>query len=573
MRQRLRVTNLIMIRTKTKKVEKTAHQIVYRTIAVAKDKRHALSIARSKNKNYLYPEITKSLANSPQLREIFAVSEFPSFDKIKKIHPIVLVKCSLEDELIWLSSVLSVYEDKLDLFAKIKNEYFENIYKKDLVSALEKLNDIEDQFGFSLWLVRSKIYCINILYGLEKQEEYVEGLIENNQYQNDFELHFILNYSDIIKDNNEYDEYKETIFEIYRNLNIDTDRIAHQIYRLAPDEVFKSDNYSQIIQQEENRTIIDRYETYLYCLYCCVSKNLIDSGLVDRLKKIFNTKSEKIMQNCYDFSSGICEYKFSNFISYNEYTRGNYEWFISNDSENLNLIASALANINSELNGDTIKNTIINSMKNILNNNNQKKEINFLKKHLAMNFGSYYSYQIINILNILDKEIRENFDDVLFLYENPKTYIRLNISQGNKIDEKIFSDNIAVKLLESLRLSDEEILSSIQDSIPENRYNNYYGLIKFQKEEYVESIKYFNENKLSTNNYIKRQAMVNLFNAYLKTKDNMKILDFFAEEIINNGFIDNRIDGLKFFRDNYGNLSLRPLINFSIFVDYLKKIN
>lgn len=60
MRQRLRVTNLIMIRTKTKKVEKTAHQIVYRTIAVAKDKRHALSIARSKNKNYLYPEITKS---------------------------------------------------------------------------------------------------------------------------------------------------------------------------------------------------------------------------------------------------------------------------------------------------------------------------------------------------------------------------------------------------------------------------------------------------------------------------------------------------------------------------------
>lgn len=560
-----------MNRTKSNSSEKIAHQIVYRTIAAAKDKRYALSNVRLNNKNHLYPAIAKSFSNYPQLKEVFAVSEFPSFDKIRKIPRIVLANCTLEDELIWLASVLSTYTDKLDLFVKIKNEYNENVYTKNLESALKNLEEIENQFGYSLWLVRSKIYCINFLYGIEKQEEYVENLIENGCYQNEFELHFILNYSDLIKDNNEYDEYKESIFEIYRNLNIDLDNIVHQVYRLAPDEIISSENYAKILHQEENRTIIDRYETYLYCLYCCVSKGIIDVSFIKRLKKIFKIEGEKILNNCYCFSEDVVDLKKYEFLSYNEYTKGNYEWFIKNDSENINLVASALANIDKNLEENNIKNSIINSVKNIFNNVNQKKELNFLKKHLAMNFGSYYSYQILNILSLLEKDVKEKFDDIIFLYDNPKSFIRMSVFKNLKIPSDIFDENISIKLLESLRLNDGEILLNIKEDIPENRYNNYYGLIKFQNKEYDESIKFFNKNIISTNNYIKRQAMVNLFNAYLEIKDNVKILDFFAEEIMDNGFIDNRINALKFFRDNYENLSLRPLINFSIFVDYLKK--
>ncbi|HEI9752177.1 TPA: hypothetical protein SLN36_003209, partial [Acinetobacter baumannii] len=43
------------------------------------------------------------------------------------------------------------------------------------------------------------------------------------------------------------------------------------------------------------------------------------------------------------------------------------------------------------------------------------------------------------------------------------------------------------------------------------------------------------------------------------------------EEIINSGSIDNRIDALLFFKENYTNEKLLENINFSILVDYLKK--
>ncbi|HCG3530012.1 TPA: hypothetical protein NJU05_003777, partial [Acinetobacter baumannii] len=122
----------------------------------------------------------------------------------------------MEDELIWAASVLSIYKDELESFAKLKNEYYELLYCKDLNSALERLNEIESKFGYSLWLVRSKIYCIFIKDGAIKQQEYVENIIENNQFQNDFELQFIINYSNAIEENKEYEEYKDSIKDIYR---------------------------------------------------------------------------------------------------------------------------------------------------------------------------------------------------------------------------------------------------------------------------------------------------------------------------------------------------------------------
>ncbi|MNG62703.1 hypothetical protein D3C79_209080 [compost metagenome] len=97
------------------------------------------------------------------------------------------------------------------------------------------------------------------------------------------------------------------------------------------------------------------------------------------------------------------------------------------------------------------------------------------------------------------------------------------------------------------------------------------GLIELNKSNHAEALVLFKENEDSQNNYIQRQAKINIFNTYLKSNDSIKILDFFSEEIIHNGSIDNRIDALQFFRENYGDSKLLENINFSILVDYLKK--
>ncbi|WP_430614004.1 hypothetical protein [Acinetobacter baumannii] len=558
-----------MLPKKTNKFENLAHQLIFRKLASAKEKRFVLSRVKLENKNYLYPAISKSISSHRQLLSTLVVSDFPAFNKIKKIPPLILQKGSLEDELIWAASVLSIYKDELESFAKLKNEYYELLYCKDLNSALERLNEIESKFGYSLWLVRSKIYCIFIKDGAIKQQEYVENIIENNQFQNDFELQFIIHYSNAIEENKEYEEYKDSIKDIYRNLNIDYERLSHNLYRLAPDEVLTIKNYDHILSQEEVRTIIDRFETFTFALISSIAKGLISELVIDRLKKILNIKNEKIIQNCYSFFENMDGYNNDDFYPYNEYTKGNYTWFLNNSIENLNLTASALANLDKNLEEVNLKNKIINSIKNVLNNVNQKSEINFLKKHIALNFGNIYCYQILILLNEFNNEDIENFENILFLNKNPKTYLRL-IKEGD-LDANDLNNNISLSLLNSLKLNSKDLLNNIKDLIPCNRFYNYLGIIALNESNYDYALELFKKNEVSLNNYIRRQAKVNIFNTYLKANYSMKTLEFFAEEIINSGSIDNRIDALLFFKENYTNEKLLENINFSILVDYLKK--
>ena len=558
-----------MLHKKANKFETLAHKIVFRKVAAAKEKRYALSIVKIENKNYLYPAIAKSICSHRQLISTLVVSEFPNFDEIKKIPQLILKKGNLEDELIWTASILSMYKDQLELFATLKNEYYSLLYNDEPQIALNKLDQIENTFGYSLWLVRSKIYCIYLKDGSIKKQEYIENIVENKQYQNDFELQFIINYSNAIEDNKEYEEYKGTIKDIYKNLNIENERVSHNLYRLAPDEVITINNYDHIISQEEIRAIIDRYETFIFSLYSSVSKGLVSNAFLERLEKIFDMENEELIRNCYSSYKSFYGFEKRDFYPYNEYTKGNYSWFLNNSVENLNLIASALANLDKNLEEINLKNKIINSIKNILNNINQKNEINFLKKHIALNFGNSYCYQILIALNEFDGENIDGFENVLFLNKNPKTYIRL--LKDNEIDNKYLNENISLVLLNSLKLNDIDMLNKIKTCIPENRFNNYLGIIRLNNENYAGALELFRDNEKSFNNYIKRQAKLNIFNTYLKANYSNKALDFFAEEIINNGSIDNRIDAVEFFKKNYGQTDILENINFSILVDYLKK--
>lgn len=558
-----------MLLKKVNKFETLAHKLVFRKVAAAKEKRHALSIVKGENKNYLYPAIAKSIWSHRQLISTLVVSEFPNFDEIKKIPPIILKKGNLEDELIWTASILSMYKEKIELFAFLKNEYYNLLYNNEPQIALNKLDEIESIFGYSLWLIKSKIYCIYLKDGSTNQQEYIESIIEKKQYQNDFELQFIINYSNAIEDNKEYEEYKSTIKDIYKNLNIDYERVSHNLYRLAPDEVININNYDHILSQEEIRTIIDRYETFIFSLYSSVAKGLVSNVFLERLEKIFNIKNEYLIKNCYISYKSLYGFEKNDFHPYNEYTKGNYSWFLNNSIENLNLIASALANLDQNLEETSLKNKIINSLKNILNNINQKKEINFLKKHIALNFGNTYCYQILIALNEFENNHIDSFENILFLNKNPKTYIRL--LENNKIDDKDLNENISLILLKSLKINNIELLDKIKNLIPKNRFNNYLGIINLNNEDYTGALELFKYNENSSNNYIKRQAKINIFNTYLKANYSNKALEFFADEIINNGSIDNRIDAVEFFNKNYGEISILENINFSILVDYLKK--
>lgn len=77
-----------MLPKKTNKFENLAHQLIFRKLASAKEKRFVLSRVKLENKNYLYPAISKSISSHRQLLSTLVVSDFPAFNKIKKYRPL-----------------------------------------------------------------------------------------------------------------------------------------------------------------------------------------------------------------------------------------------------------------------------------------------------------------------------------------------------------------------------------------------------------------------------------------------------------------------------------------------------
>ncbi|MDH2621146.1 hypothetical protein QDT42_11370 [Acinetobacter baumannii] len=552
--------------------------LIYRSISPAKNRRRQVAIVKDQLDINDYPSFVDMIHSNQSLKNLVVVSEFPRFGRIKKVPLIVLNARNIKKELVWVASVLKKYELELKDFVHLKNEYYENVYSSELDRAEEIIDEIENKFGYSLWLVRSKIYVYKEKYGQKKQQEYVESLVENGNYQNDLELMQILNYSNAVEDNKEYQEHKKTITDIFDNyVNLNKTNVLHTIFRIVPEEILDVEDLYPLIAQDEIKTIIDRYESFVFTLVWSLVNEQIDYSIADKVIQIFSIEEELILKNVKKY---IGLFRGENIIipdysDYNNYTIGNYEIFINGNYKNLNLSASALANLDedSDFKNKKLIDKIILSIRNILLNKNQSNEMDFIQKNNLINFGSYYSYQILSVLHNLKKNMKKNLEKIIFLDSNPKSLVNIVSDLNISLDEDVISKNISLSLLWAYKNKDIESLLMIKDNLPALRYNNYLGMIYIHYGKYFEAKECFEFNLLNGNDYSQKQARMNLLETYIRLDDKLKILEIFSEDIVNNGFIDSRYDVLKFFESNFRNRDLYKELDFSILVDYLKKNN
>ena len=551
-------------------------KLVYRTIASAKNKRRQVAIAKDELDAKYYPEFIKIMYSNHSLRNEIVMSEFPEFGNIKKLPLIILNARNIKNELIWVASILRNYSKELQEFVILKNKYYEFVYSSNVEEAENILNEIESKFGYSLWLIRSKIYIYKEKYGQKRQQEYVENLVENKNYQNDLELMQILNYSNAMEDNKDYQEHKKSILEIFDNyINIKKNSVLHTIFRIVPEEILDVEDLYNLIAQDEIKTIIDRYESFIFSLVWSLVNETIDLTTVQKVISIFSLQEEKILRNIelYIEVSRTGKLEISSFTDYNLYTSGDYEIFLKGNYENINLSASALANLEDDrdFKKDTLIDRIILSIRNVFLNKNQHNELEFLHKNNLINFGSYYSYQILSVLQHLSKDKKKKLEKLIFVNRNPKSFISILNDFNLKINERDVEENISLALLYYYGEKNTNGIERIKNELPICRYNNYLGLVYLHNNSYEKAKNMFDFNMLNGNSYTQKQARINLLETFLKLDEKIKILELFAEDIVNNGFVDSRYDVLKFFKENFKNRQLYSEVNFSIIVDYLKK--
>lgn len=551
-------------------------KLVYRSIAPAKNKRRQVAIIKDELDAKYYPEFVQMMYSNSSLKNEVVMSEFPKFGNIKKLPLIILNARNIGNELIWVASVLRNYSKQLHDFVELKNKYYEYVYNSNLDNAENIIEEIEIKFGYSLWLIRSKIYIYKEKYGQKRQQEYVEKLVENKNYQNDLELMQILNYSNAMEESKDYQEHKKSILEIFDNYtNIKKNSVLHTIFRIVPEEILDVEDLYNLIAQDEIKTLIDRYESFVFSLVWSLVNEKIELNTAERIIKIFSLEEEKMLGNIkkYIEISQTGDIGISDFKDYNLYTSGRYEVFLEGKYENINLSASALANLEDDMDfkKNTLLDKIILSIRNVFLNKNQNNELEFLHKNNLINFGSYYSYQILSVLQHLSKDKKNKLEKLIFVNNNPKSLINIVNDFNLEVNKKNIEENISLSLIYYYGEKNVEGIGGIKNNLPVCRYNNYLGLVHLHNNNHEEAKKMFEFNLLNGNVYTQNQARINLLETYLKLDEKLKILELFSEDIVNNGFVDSRYDVLKFFKDNFKNRELYSEVDFSIVVDYLKK--
>lgn len=189
---------------------------------------------------------------------------------------------SIEVELLWQLEIISMYKKTISEFFVKTEEYASEYFKSNYTYCNQLLNEIEANYGNSIWLIENKINLFKIL-DRDKSERYYEDLQSS-------ELNFYYKFINWILYIKSDDLVSPTRFEIelQRMVNnwsqVKNNEISNFLFfHFSLTEDFSDININSILNVLENFSLIDRYFSLLKITENLLENNIesIDSNLVE----------------------------------------------------------------------------------------------------------------------------------------------------------------------------------------------------------------------------------------------------------------------------------------------------
>ena len=218
------------------------------------DLRKGLALARVKVVPKYIPEIVAELARNPTYRAAFAVSTFPrSFHNFT--HRRRLGGADAHREIVWHASVLKLFSSELTSFVRRKLAFDAAYISGEYETAQECLDEIEDEFGVSIWLMACRIQLIQLKDGLTAQKAFLQDTIYSDD-TNDL-LAFLAYFLSLRAEENV--SLAALLHEIRDLLELKgfKDLVRHHVCPYALVDSIKVP--ADVAHMEEASTVIDRY--------------------------------------------------------------------------------------------------------------------------------------------------------------------------------------------------------------------------------------------------------------------------------------------------------------------------
>ena len=138
-----------------------------------------LSTIRREISPALYPALVAWMPNLAQKHRDFVVGRFPTTIQALSKERRVFHSLSATNEILWSAIVLAQYVGRITDFCKLRYRFEANLLPGNYEQANSDLDEIQNRFGFSFWLIESRIALLHNWKGREGRKSFTKSLMDS----------------------------------------------------------------------------------------------------------------------------------------------------------------------------------------------------------------------------------------------------------------------------------------------------------------------------------------------------------------------------------------------------------
>ena len=505
-----------------------------------------VSKARKKTQSKDLHLIINSLKENEKYREAIVGHDFFNLDDFLEGNK-YLAPVEKDKQFIWTSLIISLYVNEINDFTDKKDIYEDLFILGNYIDASEILDYIEDKYGFSIWLINSRLELLQKSKGLEAQKEFLEEVVSADNIEV-FVAYFSYVFSMRNEENYTIESYTNEVEALLEHSNISD----YCLYHLLPFNISDIKRTESVIFHEERHSIIDRYLAFVSMLELELSRCRNDEfDLVKKcLKPIQNISDPRLKK-----ISTICFLDYKDFplnediIKYDNYTKGKYDLSIERNKENLGVIVSSALFSDNMFNIHTSDKSIYSdavrelymALSNKSKKDNALDKIMMLSLRCAKTEFSRYLSRYINELRSNKNEEAKIYHNTILEFDNPKI---INTIESIRMDKKSgyrsfltdkYQSSPSLHLINALHKNYNDGCNDIKSlNIPNYRKEIYEGKHALNCGKYSDSEYIFSNIDFGDNLYLESQIRRNKVDAMISNDKVLESITVIVDHYLNN---------------------------------------
>ncbi|MBC7837545.1 MAG: hypothetical protein H7Y39_02720 [Nitrospiraceae bacterium] len=174
----------------------------------------------------------------------------------------VLSPVNIGREIIWARYLLIRQASQINAFLNCARDFETELTTGDYRLCIGHLDNIEKEFGFSLWTIENRIAVVQLIDGIEKQKAYMAS-IRDSRSRNDLVSYIAFQISHRNEENATVGHFAEQVSMALDSVKAHPEIRTYVLFRAAHKMPQTEDDVAILLRYEQNSSNLDYYDTFI----------------------------------------------------------------------------------------------------------------------------------------------------------------------------------------------------------------------------------------------------------------------------------------------------------------------